>query len=391
MTSEERRERRYQRRKAKRYEKLRSHIDKYDDFNRCANPSGMMSAHFNSRCGVLWKYAPALYDRRFSRNAQISVNRLQAGKDVGKGYHSFTVCERGKIRPVHSLYYTERVIRRSYCVNCLVPILSHNLIYDNGACIKGKGGAFTEDRLTLHLRDYYRTYGDNVGYVITVDFSKYFANIDHQKLFKIVDKYVLDPRLNHICKQFIEATDRESGTPGKGLFIGPEDSQILAMAFPNDIDHLIKDQWGVKWYGRYNDDSYLIVRDKVLAHSLLESLLTIYEAHGIIPNRKKTQIIKLSRGFTFMKTKWNLLPGGRVLKRVSRKGTVRERRKLKHFKKLLETGQMSIYDVCQSYMSWRGHAKRGKNSGRTVYEMDKLFYRLFGCKPWRKKGRMIRS
>lgn len=388
MTSAERHERRYQRRKWRRERKTRGIIDGYDDFNRAACASSLIKAHFDSRRGVMWKYAPALYDRRLIRNAQRSAGRLQAGQDTRQGFHHFPVIERGKERDVHSLHYTERVVRRSFCINCLVPLLSHNLIHDNGACLEGKGGSFTEDRLTHHLHDYYKTYGDNEGYVITVDFSKYFSNIDHSKLFGLVfDRYIRDLRLNRTAKAFVQAGDRESGTPGRGLFIGPEDSQIFAVSYPNGIDHTIKDAWGVRWYGRYNDDSYIIVRDKATARQILSRLLELYDAYGIIPNRRKTQLHKLSRGFTFMKIKWALQPTGRVVRRISRDGTTRERRKLKRFRRFLAAGEMSLHDVCQSYMSWRGHSRRHRDSGRTIYEMDRLFYSLFGAKPWKRKRR----
>lgn len=378
MTSEERHEQRYQRRKAARDQKRREALQEYDSFERAASPVALMCAHFDSRRGVLWKYSPARYDQNYIKNCTASSKRLMQGKNVCQGFYSFGIIERGKKRDIHSVHYSERVIRRSVCINCLVPILSHNLIYDNGASLKGKGIHFAMKRTATHLRRYFREYGDNEGYVIVVDFRKYFQNIRHDKLFEMIDRSITDERLNQLTKQFVL-----SGGEDRGLFIGPEDSQILAIAFPNRIDHFIKDTLRCRYYERYNDDSIIIVREKDRAKEILGTLLKMYDEIGIIPNPKKTQIVKLSRGFTYLKTKYHLEANGRVVMRPCRDGIVRQRRKLRKFRKFMNDGIMTLEQVTQSYMSWRGYISR-KNSGRTVRSADTLFYTLFHTKPWRK-------
>lgn len=390
MTSAERHEARYQRRKAARERKLRETLDQFDNLDRAASPIALMCAHMDARCGVLWKYSPAKYDQHYMKNAVVSSERLQQGKNVCQGFYSFGIIERGKKREIHSVHYTERVIRRSVCVNCLVPILSHNLIYDNGASLEGKGITFAQSRVATFLHRYYREYGDNEGYVIVVDFRKYFANIRHDRLFAILDRYVLDERLNRLSRQFVQAGDREKpeSEKGRGLFIGPEDSQILAVAFPNHIDHFIKDGLRCQYYERYNDDSIILVRRKEDARRILGILLQLYKEAGIIPNPKKTQIVKISRGFTYLKTTYYLEGNGRVVRTPCRSGIVRERRKLKSFRRFMDAGEMNIEQVCQSYMSWRGYAKKGKNAGLTIRSMDALFMSLFHEKPWKKISKL---
>lgn len=103
---------------------------------------------------------------------------------------------------------------------------------------------------------------------------------------------------------------------------------------------------------------------------------------GIIPNPKKTQIIKLSRGFTFLKTKFFLTDTGKVIMKPAHDSIVRERRKLKKFKKFHDNGEMTLKQIEQSYMSWRGFILQ-KNAYNSVCSMDALFYSLFGTRPWR--------
>lgn len=386
MTSEERHEARYQRRRAARERKRRNRLNEYDSFDRMASPIALMCAHFEARKGVLWKYSPARYDRDFIRNSVKSAERLYSGRNVCQGFYSFKIVERGKPRDIHSVHYTERVIRRSACTNCLVPIFSSNLIYDNGASLQGKGITFANKRCETHLHRFFREYGDNQGYVIVIDFRKYFNSIPHDGLFGMIDRHIHDERLNVLTKRFILASEpcKAEEERGRGLFIGPEDSQILAVAYPNAIDHYIKDGLRLKYYARYMDDSYILCREKDTARSILDALLKLYAAYGIVPNPKKTQIVKLSKGFTFLKTRYFLEANGRVVRKPCHDGIVRQRRKLKSFRRFMDAGQMTLQQVCQSYMSWRGFIA-SKNSGRTVRNMDALFQNLFHARPWRDK------
>ena len=128
------------------------------------------------------------------------------------------------------------------------------------------------------------------------------------------------------------------------------------------------------------------MRDKERLIEVKNMLLEEFAKVGIIPNPKKTQIIKLSRGFTFLKTQFILTDTGRIVEKPCRASIVRERRKLKSFKRFSDGGLMTVEQGNCSYMSWRGSVK-GKNSYRSIHEMDKLYFELFHQKPWIKKKR----
>jgi hypothetical protein len=386
MTSEERHKARYERRKAARDAARQARLSKYDSFDRVCDINSLIRANFDARKGVMWKSSVARYNAHFYRNAVKTHYDLMAGKNIHSGYYAFSIIERGKKRNIHSLHYNERVIRRSACTTALVPILSNNLIYDNGASLKGKGVSFSSDRCETHLHEYFRANGSNEGYILIMDFKKYFDNIHHSPLFEIIDRYITDPQLNALTKGFISSADLEKPPEerGKGLYIGPEDSQIYAVAYPNRIDHLIKDKWRIRAYNRYMDDSYIIHRDKETLVKIRDALFVEYAKLGIIPNEKKTQIIKLSRGFTFLKTKYFLTETGKVIRKADHASIVRERRKLKKLKRFYDNGEMTLKQIEQSYMSWRGYILQ-KDAYRSVESMDELFFTLFGTKPWKYK------
>lgn len=383
MNSQERHEARYQRRKAARLAKRREKLGQYDDFDRLSSVPALLHANWETRQGVMFKANVARYNMNYLKNATRQSKELRAGKDIRQSFYVFDIRERGKLRHIHSLHYGERVIRRSACTNALVPVLSNGLIYDNGASLKGKGVAFASNRCETHLHRYFRETGSNDGYVLVIDFKGYFDHILHEPLKEIIDRAFEDKRIVALSHGFIDATDLDKPTEehGRGLYIGPEDSQIYAVAYPNRIDHKIKDELRQKYYNRYMDDSYIICRDKAVLKTILDILLKEYAKYGIIPNPKKTQIVKLSKGFTYLKTRYYLTETGRVVKKADHACIVRERRKLKKLHRLYANGQVTLEQVTQSYMSWRGAILK-RDAYRTVKSMDALFFKHYGTKPW---------
>jgi hypothetical protein len=68
-----------------------------------------------------------------------------------------------------------------------MPYLERRLIYDNGACRKGKGTDFSRNRIKYFLRDYYKHHGNN-GYYLKCDIRKYFNSIKHHTLKQFLIK-----------------------------------------------------------------------------------------------------------------------------------------------------------------------------------------------------------
>jgi hypothetical protein len=176
------------------------------------------------------------------RNIIDTARRLGAGESVQRGFMEFTLRERGKIRHIKAVHIAERVVQKCLCNQVLVPLLSNGLIYDNGASVKGKGVHFAIKRLITHLAKFYRQNGNsNAGYALLIDFSKFFDNIDHEILFKMLDRDIQDERVLDLTKQFISVFGG-----GKSLGLGSQVSQIAAIYFPSKLDHFVKDCKGRK-------------------------------------------------------------------------------------------------------------------------------------------------
>jgi hypothetical protein len=377
MTSNERKEARYQRRKAGRERRRLQRLERYN-FDRVVSPDALWKAAKDSRRGVFWKASVQRYNMNLLRNSIKASKDLRAGADPRKGFICFDLVERGKLRHIKSVHFSERVVQRSLCSNALIPLLTCNLIHDNGASLKGKGIDFSVRRLKTHLRRHFKRHGAD-GYVLLVDFKGYFDSILHDPLYAHYRRsFGEDNRLVDLASLFIAAFG------DRGLGLGSESSQIDAVAYANSIDHFIKEVLGCKFYGKYMDDSYFIFSSKERAQEVLAALMGRYAALGITPNPRKTAIVKLSRGFTFLKTHFSLSATGRVISRPCRESITRQRRKLKKFRKFFDAGDMTLDHIFNSYMSWRGGMSR-KNARRTVNRMDRLYKKLFGYRPLTKK------
>lgn len=369
MTSEERREARYQRRKARRAAKKAQRFSSCDNFDWVFSFDHLYKSYKMSRRNVAWKSSVQKYITQAPLNVFRTWKALREGKFKSKGFWEFDIFERGKPRHIRSVNIEERVVQRCLCDYALIPMLSRQFIHDNGACMKDKGYMFAANRVTQHLREHYRKYGTE-GYVLTFDFSKFFDRVSHELIKRVLHREFTDKRIIALTEHFIDAF----GDMGVGL--GSQISQVFALASADRLDHFIKEVCRIRGYGRYMDDGYIIYHNKEFLVALMQHIKDICAELKITLNEKKTQIVKLSRGFTFLKIRYYLLPSGRIVKKLAHSSVVRMRRKMKKFTRKVEAGKMNGADLYQSFQSWRAYAQHF-NSWRAVQSMAKLYNKLF--------------
>lgn len=377
MTSEERHAARRRRREEKRKQKRQSDIAEYDNYDKLISIKSLLKAAKKSKKTVSWKASVQKYFVSLLRNLIETHKKLKALAAVTMGFICFKISERGKTRKIRSVHFKERVIQRALCDNALIPVLSKSLVYDNGASLKGKGIHFAFNRLKRHLHEYYRKHGTNNGWILLIDYHKYFDNVEHDKVMEIVDRSFSDKRIVELTKQFIDAF----GT--KSLGIGSQVSQILAIRYPNKIDHYMAEVMKIGECARYNDDCYYISESKEELEKCLKEHRRLCTEYGIELNEKKTRIIKL-KSFSFMKARISLTDTGKVIMKPCKESAPRMRRKLRSLKRLLDNGEIDYKTVRDGYESWRGYINYF-DAHKTIREMDKYFYSLFGIWPTRKR------
>lgn len=345
MTSEERRAARRIRREEKRRKKKEAVNEKYGKLENVFDYGNLLEAFDKSKKGVRWKCSVQRYEASLLRKTYDTHMKLLKGEDIRRGFHRFTLMERGKLREISSVHISERVVQRSLCDNALVPVLTRTCISDNMACIKGKGTHAAIKRVAYFLREYYRKTGSNEGYVVLVDFSNFFGNMKHWHIRKILEDHFTDKNMIEFIMLFVDAF----GEVGCGL--GSQVSQIIGTVYASKADHYAKEVLRIHEYIKYMDDTWLLFKTKEDAHRAIKALFEIYERMGITVNKKKTRIVALRRGFTFLKTKFTLSDTGKVIMRPCRKSITLERRKLKKLKKKLDEGTITFEEVRQQYQS----------------------------------------
>ena len=174
-------------------------------------------------------------------------------------------------------------------------------------------------------------------YVLKIDIKKYFYNINHSVLLKMLKKYISSSMLSNFIVNIINQTNNDYVNNninylknkiiqdlnyksislkekeelikkiyeiplydnGKGLSIGNVCSQILAVFYLNEFDHYMKEKIKCRCYLRYMDDIVILSNSK----SFLKDVF--YLANDKLKEYKltinpKSNIYKLNNSFTFL-------------------------------------------------------------------------------------------
>lgn len=366
----------------------------YDNFDNIFTYQHFYDALRKCKKGVNWKNSVQKYD-------QHAISEIDKAMDIIKAGHlpKFTstrqikISERGKIRTIVPITINDRMVQRVLCDYALVPAIRKTLIYDNGASLSGKGVDFSRHRLEKHIKEAQREYGNDF-YALVFDFKSYFDSIPHKTCRTVLERIFTDQRIIDFTMEIIKSYQRvpllkQERTPeideqikfideekSAGICLGSQVSQVMALVVPNKLDHFIKDDMRIKHYLRYMDDGIILSNDKKLLNDILVSMEAIVKELGLNFSIKKTHIVKMSRGFTFMKIHYFITPEGKIVKTLTRPGITRMRRKLKKFRHLVDIGKLSCDDVYNSIQSWIAHAEIAM-SYKSQRTMMRLYNELF--------------
>lgn len=339
--------------------------------------------------GSSWKTEPQRFELDFLYQiSKLSVEIQTRTYKTSKG-SEFILNERGRLRYIHGGSMRDRTVRHVLCDVVLNPRLKPYLIHNNGASQKGKGIDFARKLFEKDLHNFYLEYGDIDGYIGFVDLSKFYDNIQHEKVkeaiypiieddeeakwvlaevlrsFEIDMSHLSDVEFDNCINEKFNSIEYHNKTVdikkagekmmAKSVDIGDQVSQDIGVFFPTHIDNYVKIVLGRKRYGRYMDDMYVICRTKEEVQETIDGIAERAREIGLFVNKKKTHIAKLSDRFSFLQIRYFMTETGKVVKRISPKTVTRERRKLKAYQELIERGDMSQEDYEQAYKSWMGN------------------------------------
>jgi len=397
MTSEERRNGRFERRTAERA--VKDHQKQLMcAFEKMFSYSEWIQAILTCQKNVGYKASVQEYLRHPLVNINRNINDIKNGKKPFKvNLCRISIKERGKERHIEPIFFEKRVGEHVFCDLIYLVYFIDSLIYDNGASLKGRGTDFARERVLCHLEKAKREYGTEF-YVWQFDFKSFFDKIKYRVCEQILKAHFQDERIvdfsidsiTEYSKGNIEIAiktnsdnvdalrEKFENGDGEGICLGSQNSQITALIVPNELDHFIKDLKRIKYYCRYMDDGIIFHNDKEFLKELWKECEIICEKLGLTFNPKKTKIVKITKGFTFLKTNYQVTKDGKILRRPHRSGIVRNRRKLNRYYNLVKQGKMTLEDVYNSFQSYFNHTKKIGKSFKTRKEMLKQYRRLFG-------------
>lgn len=371
------------------------------------DPNYLHKSFIKCKNGVGWKASVQRYKLdELSEISKVYYSINNGSYKLSEPYE-FIYNERGHKRYIKALTIADRVVQRSFNDNVINPSISNRLIYDNGASQKGKGISFSRNRFKYHLQSAYREFGYN-GYILFIDFSKYFDNILHSEILNQFKKLVTEDEYKFLEEVFhtfdIDVSylsDEEYLNCRDDLFnlleycnidkklltgekimeksvgIGNQTSQATGIYYPHEIDNYCKIVLSIKYYGRYMDDTYIIAKTKEQLYSILNIVENMCIKLGIHINKRKTRIQPLNSLLPYLKINYRITESGRIMEFVPNKIFQREKRRIDSFYRLFLEGKMSINDILQCYLSWYGTYKKF-DSKRKLKAIDIYFKQKFG-------------
>lgn len=315
------------------------------DFEKLCDFETYVNAFMHCKKGTYWKYSV----QSFRQNILISCLKLARSVENGT-YHptktyNFTITERGKPRFIQAPAIRDRVFVHALCSEVLENKIYPKMIYDNSATIKNRGMSFARKRFLAHLRKFQNKHGNN-GYILQLDFKKFFDSISHEKLIQEFRKYVKDPKIMHLIEICVNYNGKT-----KGLGIGSELSQIAGVMFPNIIDFHSKTKRQVKYYGRYMDDIYIIHESKEFLEKLKDEVIEIATGLELEFNPSKIKLIKLRNNFVFLKGKYKISDAKRKVTALPCASSLRRAKRRMH--RMNKNPNIHPDNVHEIYNMWR--------------------------------------
>ena len=317
----------------------------------------LMKAHLESRKGKSIRKEIILFDLKQEEYIMWLYEKLKTGTYKHSGYTIFYVTE-PKVRMIEKSAYIDRIVHRWYVDNFMKEYFIKSFISTSYACLENKGmhKACIDVQSTMkHCKRIWKNY-----YIIKMDVSKYFQNIDKTILYNILQRKIKDKKLLWLTKEILYSNGKEKGLP-----IGNYTSQCFANIYLNELDQYAKHTLKLKYYFRYMDDIVVMVKNKKDAIQNLQQIREFLKMNLRLELNSKTQIFKSRQGVNFCGYKIN-----EYRLKIRTKGKKKLKDKIKELKYQIRNNQLTTKEA-HKYLS--GHL--GYIDIASVKNLkEKLFY-----------------
>ncbi len=328
-----------------------------NEYYKKLNYENLMKAHLESRKGKGLRKEIILFNMKQEEYIMWLYEQLRNKNYKHGGYTEFYVTE-PKLRKIEKSKYIDRIVHRWYADNFMIEYFTKSFCYNSYACIKNKGmhkACLDVQKAMKHCKKICENY-----YIIKMDVSKYFQNIDKNILYEILSRKIKDEDLLWLTREILYSNGTEKGLP-----IGNYTSQCFANIYLNEMDQYAKHKLKIKYWYRYMDDMVAIVKNKKEAIEKLEKIRKFLRKELELELNSKTQIFKGKQGVNFCGYKIN-----EYRLKIRDKGKRKLKKKVQYLTNQIKSGKMSSKEA-QKYLT--GHL--GYIKIANVHKLtNKLFY-----------------
>ena len=325
--------------------------------------------------------------------------------DIGK-YNIFMITD-PKCRIIMAQEIEDKIINHLIAEYILVNVFETKYIDSMCATRKEKGTLYGIRLLKKYINDLKRTY-QNI-YVLKLDIKKYFYNIDHQVLKKIISKKIKDQDALNILYSIIDSTNNTSvnnrikklkndritflnnsnlvnkkhlieeteNIPlyeyGKGVALGNQTSQAFGLIYLYEFNHYLREKLRLKYVINYMDDFIILHHDKKYLQSCLVKIINILNnKYKLEVNLKKTKVDNIKNGIDFLGYRF-LIKNDKLVLRLKKNTKKNFKKKIKRINTLYNNKVINKNDYKYLLSSYKGVLKWGSCMNLYFRWVDKDF------------------
>ncbi len=320
----------------------------------------ILMAHKKARKGKREKKEVIKFEMNLEGEILRLEEELRYGRYKPQKYKEFKIYE-PKERTIMASPYTDRVVHQWYVENFIKPYFVPQFITTSYAGIENRGMHKASKDVQNAMRIAKKSW--NEYYILKMDVTKYFQNIDKRILGDILKRKIKDKKLLWLTRTILLSTEGMKGLP-----LGNYTSQMFANIYLNELDQYAKHRLKCKFYFRYMDDIVILCKNKLVAQDNLEKLTSYLSKNLKLTFNSKTRIFKDIQGVNFCGYKIN----EHKLK-IRNSSKYRMQRKLRLYTKKLKNEEIILPEIQKSIAGWLGYVKHADS-----YNLRKSMFYIEG-------------
>ena len=307
-------------------------------------------------------------------------------------YNIFMITE-PKCRIIMAQEIEDKIINHLIAEYILVHVFENKYVNSMCATRKEKGTLYGIKMLQKYINKLKRK-KDNI-YVLKLDISKYFYNIDHAILKKILRKNIKDKEALDVLYSIINSTndsyvnenieklkenriirlrksdlinkeqliDEVKNIPkykyGKGVALGNQTSQAFGLIYLYEFNHYLKEVLHLKYVVNYMDDFIILHHDKKYLQSCLVKIVDILNnKYKLKVNLKKTKVDNIKNGIDFLGYRF-LIKNEKLILKLRKNTKKKFKKKIKKINILYNSKTINKNEYKYLLSSYKGVLKWG--------------------------------